>query len=344
MTNCRCGADPRNVGPGARPRRTAWCRSRSHIRIAQTRQAMSVKTSTAPELTQEQVLKFLVQPLRESSKFLNSGVKIVDSAGPLRVPVLKGLVAENTTTPEDPSWVGEGELIPKADVDFGSIQLLPSTMESVKIITKWTAEMARQSVLALDAVMQSELIFKVVEKIDRNFLGVGGDGITTPKGILGYSGVQVMDKANAALTYDDMITAMGMCMTANVNMGALKWIMRPEQLTAMHLIKEATGSNRPLIQPDITEAGGFRILGAPVIVSQHLAKGPDSADGDSDADEQNVILADMSQILVARDLAPSVKILTELYAETDEIGVRVTTRYDAVPTNPTAIVKIKNIG
>jgi hypothetical protein len=35
-----------------------------------------------------------------------------------------------------------------------------------------------------------------------------------------------------------------------------------------------------------------------------------------------------TQIAVARDLAPSVTILTERYAEYDEIGIRVVTRYD----------------
>jgi hypothetical protein len=35
-----------------------------------------------------------------------------------------------------------------------------------------------------------------------------------------------------------------------------------------------------------------------------------------------------TQIAVARDLAPSVTILTERYAEYDEIGIRVLTRYD----------------
>ena len=46
---------------------------------------------------------------------------------------------------------------------------------------------------------------------------------------------------------------------------------------------------------------------------------------------------------VARDLAPSVTLLKERYAEYDEQGIRVVTRYDAAPLNPEAVVKIVNV-
>ena len=51
----------------------------------------------------------------------------------------------------------------------------------------------------------------------------------------------------------------------------------------------------------------------------------------------------MSQIAVARDLAPSVKVLTERYADYDQQAIRVVARYDAAPLNPEAIVSISGI-
>ena len=304
---------------------------------------MANTTVTAPELSSDQVLRVLVLPLREQSKWLSSGVKVVDSAGPLRVPVMKGLVTVGTTTPEDPSWVAESGVIPESDVDFGQVQLLPSTLTSIKIISRWSAELARSAVVAIDSAIQGELIFKVVEKLDRQFFSAGGDGITTPLGILAYPGVQVIDKANTAISIDDLIDAWGMALSGNVNMNSLRWIMRSSQFIALNKIKEISGSQRPVLQPDLTAAGGFRLLGAPVIVTDHLALGPDSTDVGTEANEGNVVLADMSQILVARDIAPSVTILKELFAKTDEIGIRVCTRYDSAPLNPTAIVKITNL-
>ena len=54
-------------------------------------------------------------------------------------------------------------------------------------------------------------------------------------------------------------------------------------------------------------------------------------------------LADMSQVAVARDLAPTVKVLTERYADYDQQALRVVARYDAKPLNAEAVVIIENL-
>ena len=51
-----------------------------------------------------------------------------------------------------------------------------------------------------------------------------------------------------------------------------------------------------------------------------------------------VALVDMNQVVVVRDTDPQVKILEETYASTDEIGIRVTSRYDIGLINPKAVV------
>jgi len=50
------------------------------------------------------------------------------------------------------------------------------------------------------------------------------------------------------------------------------------------------------------------------------------------------LLVSMQHVAVARDLAPSVKILDELYADTDQIGIRAVTRYDLGLIHPDAVV------
>lgn len=47
---------------------------------------MALDTSTASELTAEQVQKILVSPLEAQSVFLAAGPRIIDTAGPLRLP------------------------------------------------------------------------------------------------------------------------------------------------------------------------------------------------------------------------------------------------------------------
>ncbi|KRF19399.1 capsid protein [Nocardioides sp. Soil797] len=296
---------------------------------------MTVKTSTAPELTAEQVERMLVQPLEEASKFLASGPRIINSAGPVRVPKLNGMVEPGTTTPDEPDWIGESELITEKDVDFGEVSLLPSTMKSIKVITRFSNEMARQAVVALDATLQQRLVADVAARLDAQLFSATGDGVTTPKGILAYAGVQSMDLAGAAATLDDLTDAWGLALSADVNMSGLKWVMRPETFIALRKVKEATGSNRPILQPDVTQDSLFRLFGSPVTVTKRLPLDVES--------QKSIVLADFSQIAVARDLAPSVTVLKERYADYDEVGIRVVTRYDAAPLNPESIVKIVNV-
>ena len=47
---------------------------------------------------------------------------------------------------------------------------------------------------------------------------------------------------------------------------------------------------------------------------------------------------DFAQVAVARDLAPSVTILKERFADFDEQALRVVSRYDVAPLNPESVV------
>ena len=52
---------------------------------------------------------------------------------------------------------------------------------------------------------------------------------------------------------------------------------------------------------------------------------------------------DFSQIAVARDLAPSVTVLRERYADWDQGALLVVARYDAAPLNAAAVVALTGI-
>lgn len=281
---------------------------------------MAISTANATELTQEQVQKILVQPLSEKSVFLSAGPRIFDTDGSqVRIPKMGPAT--------DPSWHGENELIDEVDPTFDEIVLLPSTMKSVKVITRYSNEMARQSIVALDAALRDRLVTDVADKLDRQLLSATGDGITLPKGLFAYEGVQTIDVAGA-LTLDALHDAWGLGLAADVNLNTVKWLISPEDFVALRKLKD--GQNRYMLQPDPTADGVFRLLGAPVIVTKRLPEGSSA-------------LIDFSQIAVARDLAPSVKILTERYADYDQQAIRVVARYDAAPLNPEAVITLTGI-
>jgi len=284
---------------------------------------MAASTTNSPELTSEQVQKILIEPLETASVFLAAGPRIFDTDGsPVRVPSLASMGA--------PAWHGENEQITEVDAGFGEIALLPSTIKSLKSLTRFSNELARQSVVSLDSALQARMVKDVANKLDAAF--IAGDGTvvsgsrTTPLGLLNYTGAQTVDAAPTAL--DPIVDAWGLLLGAGANVTAAKWLMNPADFVALRKIKQGTGSNGYVLTPDPTADGVFRLFGAEVKVSTHVPAG-------------SAILADFSQVAVARDSAPSVKILDQTFGDYDQMAIRVTARYDAAPLNPEAVVIVK---
>ena len=290
---------------------------------------MALSTQTVPELTREQVSTILTQPLEQQSVFLAAGPVIFDTDGsPVRIPRAPVMVDPDTTDPSLPDWIGENELITERDADLDELQLLPSTMKSVKVITRYSNELARQSIVSLDAALRARLVSDVAAKIDGHMLSAGGDGTTTPLGLFAYPDVQ-----NVAMTgpldIDSILAGQALALGANVDPSRLVLFVRPGDYMAMRGQKDL--QDRYLLEPNAQKGGTVvPVLGADVRVSSRIPVG-------------SAALVDMSQIAVARDLDPSVKVLTERYADYDQQAIRVVARYDAAPLNPEAVVTFTGI-
>lgn len=284
---------------------------------------MAQDTQNTSELTQEEVARILTAPLEQESVFLSVAQNIYDTAGPLRIPSLPDSKATAL------AFVGENEKIPEQDYDFGEVQLMPSTMKSVKVLTKFSNELARQSVVALDAALQARLVADVAAKVDAQFLSASGDGTTTPKGLFAWTGTQKVT-VKGALTVDGLLQAQGLALAAHVNPDALTLFIRPEDYMAIRGQKD--GDGRYLLQPD-AQAGGLVIpvLGASVKVTDHVPSG-------------RAALVDMSKVAVARDAAPAVKLLDQTFGDYDQQAIRVVTRMDAAPLKPSAVVTFSGLG
>jgi HK97 family phage major capsid protein len=236
--------------------------------------------------------------------------------------------------PTSPDWHGENEQITEQDVEFDEIVLMPSTMKSVKVLTRFSNELARQSVVALDAALKDRLVTDVAAKLDAQFFSASGDGTTTPKGMFAWSGTQNV-AVGGELTLDALLDAWGKALAANVNMSGLRWVLTPRDFVALRKVKD--GQDRYQLQPDPTQDGVFRLFGAPVTVTSRV---PDTT---GTTPTGRAALVDFSQIAVARDLAPSVKVLDQTFGDYDQQAIRVVARYDAAPLNPEAIVTLTGI-
>ena len=75
------------------------------------------------------------------------------------------------------------------------------------------------------------------------------------------------------------------------------------------------GDGRYLLQADVSSAARYALHGIPVTVTNKLPVG-------------KAILGNMADLVVVRDLDPTVTILSEAFAEYDQTGIRVVARYD----------------
>lgn len=267
-------------------------------------------TANNSELLYEHIQSLLIQPLEEQSIILNSGVRMFDSAVPLRIPKLVGS--------SDPSWVGEGEVIPEADVDFDEIKLMPTERKSLKTLIRFTNELARQSVIGLDSTLKSRLVNDVSRKLDTALL-MGDGKNNTVTGLVNQNDVQkgVLNASDP----DSLLDALALAHAAEVQ--PTRWFISGKDFFTLRKLKDKSGHY--LIVPDVTAGAKYSLFGVPVTVTNKLPEG-------------KAVLANMNEVAVVRDRNADVKILDQTFATTDEQAIRVVTRYDLGLLRPEGVI------
>lgn len=273
---------------------------------------MALGTGDIAELLNDQVASLLVQPLEAQSVVLSSGVRIFDSAGVLRIPKLTGSSAVG--------FVAENDEIPSTHAtSFDEVVLMPTDRKSIKVIERFSRESVRQSVIGLDAVLKARLVKVVSDALDTALL-VGDGTSDTITGIINQDDVEtgVFDPTDPDTILDAIATLNANEVTPN------RIFLSGADYSVMKKLKESAGSNRYLLQPDPSREAGTTLFSVPTVVTNKLEQG-------------TAIVADTSNIAVVRDTSPSITVLSERYAEYDQIGLRVTTRYDLGLLHPEAV-------
>lgn len=266
-------------------------------------------TGTLPTLQTDQIASLLVTPLEAESVFLAAGPKIIDTSGPIRVPrIASGL---------DVGFVGEGAQIPEASVGMDEVAMLPSTLKSLKVLSRVTAEVLRSSAVALDSILKTRLVTDTAAALDTAlFTGTGASD--TVRGLLSQPGVATGELD--ATEPDSFLDGVGIARANEVKPN--RWFLSPADYLAVRKIKDSQG--RYILEQDITADGAERLFGIPVTVTSRVPEG-------------KAVLADMSLVAVARDMAPTVVIDSSRYFDTDEVALRVVCRYDLALLQPKAV-------
>jgi hypothetical protein len=71
-------------------------------------------------------------------------------------------------------FVGENELIPfDHDTTFDEVVLMPTDRKSIKVIERYSRELARQAIIGIDATLTNRLVKVVSDKLDDVLVGKG---------------------------------------------------------------------------------------------------------------------------------------------------------------------------
>lgn len=274
---------------------------------------MATDSTNANTLIKEQVADFLVQPLESASVILNAGATVFNSSEPLRIPTI--------TEGVNPEWVGENEQIPEDEVTTGEIALMPTNRKSIKVITRVSNELIRMATVSVSSVLEQRIVSDVRTKLDDALLS--GDGVDNSiTGLLNQPGVTT--GAFDASDPDSVLDAIGSLNALEVTPSRI--IVSGADFTSLRKLKDSSG--RYLLTPDITAGAVGSLFGTPVSVTNKLDAG-------------TAIVGDMSAVAVVRDIDPRVDILRERYADFDQTGIRVVTRYDLGLIRPNAVAVLQ---
>jgi HK97 family phage major capsid protein len=287
-------------------------------------------TAAGGALVPEQVAALLIEPLLAEAVVLRARPRIFTAQGaPVLVPKILSLDLAD-------AWRSENTLIGESDPIYGEVQLLPTALKSLKVLHRLSNELARNAGQNVAQALSVALVRRVANAVDKAFL-VGDGASSTIVGLANQTGVQSV-AAVGSPTVDDLHDAEGLLLTANGSPESAAWFLAPRTLTSLRKLREGGATGAYLLQPDPAEGGGYQLLGHPVFVTTQIPVNTGAG-----ANESVIILADMSQVAVGRDQDISVTLLPERFADFDQLGIRVTARFDIAPLNAAAIVVLRGV-
>lgn len=280
---------------------------------------MAASVGSNGTLTADQVQRFLVQPLTQASTFLRLNTPMFVSNGePIKVPTL--------TSMGTPTYIAEGSAISDVSPVTSEVELLSSSVYSIKVLAKVSNELVRQSVVNVEAAFSQKLVSDVTRVLD-SALWAGSTATTgSPIGLFSMTGfTNAGTVAGTALASGDLFDMEADYLTASADEASAVWALSPTNFTRIRKMTDNYGAR--VLQPSLAEGAPGTLLGKPYVVSTHI---PDTA----------IALFDRNQIAVGMDSRASITVLDQTFADYDQTAYRVTARYDVKPLNAAAIVRL----
>ncbi|MDI2097998.1 phage major capsid protein [Ruicaihuangia caeni] len=292
--------------------------------LTQGASLMSMSTASAAlAFKPEQIGQLITVPVQKGSIALQVATVIhTDPSHKFRVPIVAA----------DPAaaWTAEG-----ADITASDAVLDEAVAEYKKLagLTIITSELADDSSPEAAGIVGAGLARDIARKIDAAFFGtnVTDEGpppvvnANQPAGLEDLANVNAItgpaDWANVDPFTEAVYEAESVGATVNA------FIAHPADALALAQVKETTGSNRDLLQPDPTLPGVRRVAGVPLLVSPAVTEGTIWG-----------IPTALSLVALRKDVTLDVD--RSAYFASDRVGIRATLRVGWVFPHEAAIQKI----
>ncbi|MGB3258430.1 MAG: phage major capsid protein [Ornithinimicrobium sp.] len=221
---------------------------------------MTLTTITgSPLLTPAEVGDLIINPLGEVSIAALVSTYVPTNQSAYRLPV----ATENPAT----AWVAEGEEIPISEADMTE---LATTFRKLAGLTLVSNELIADSNPQAAEVIGEGLVRDLAIKTDGAFFGTN---TANPKAPAGLQDQPVTDiTAGAAWTTLDPFNA-AIYGAANYGRAVTAFVANPTDALTLANLKEGTGSNKTLLQPDPTLAGRRQVAGVALHTSPAVTMG-----------------------------------------------------------------------
>lgn len=280
---------------------------------------MANTTSQTPRTwLPEQTGDLVLRPVEAASVAITAVGNVVapTGTGAYRVPVVNA----------DPSaaWTAEGSEIAVSDIDLDETADQFHKLAGLSVISR---ELADDSDPGVAEQIGQGLARDIATRLDESFFGSRGSSTLQPQGLEDLDGVTVHSAGSAWSNSDAFTSAQYGAEAVGAHLAA--FIAHPADALALAQVKQADGSNLPLLSASATEATQRVIGGVPLLTSPAVTEGTVwglPADG-------RIVIVVREDIRVERD--------GSAYFSSDRIGIRATMRSTVLYPHAAAIQKIE---
>lgn len=276
---------------------------------------MAMTTGTgAAILSPEQVAELLVKPVFEQAVCTQVANVVSTGSTSFRIPVVN---ADPTA-----SWTAEGAEITPSDAVLAEITVTPAKLAGLTIISR---ELANDTSPAAADVVGEGLARDLARKLDQAFWA--GMASPAPAGLATLAGVTAVAAPAAWGNVDPFVTAIYAAEDVDATLTA--FVTSPADAEQLSQLKEATGSNRPLLSAggDPTQPARRQLAGVPLLVSRYVAEGDVWG---IPRDRVHVVVREDSEVLTDGSV----------FFTSDRVAVRAIMRAGFAFPHPAAVVKI----